>query len=65
MFGAVSGAAVVKLAEAHWFYGLESLTGINRYSLAMWAWLLANAAWGIWYFVLVARGTVGARYANR
>ena len=65
MFGAISGVAIVTLAEAYYFHALESLTGIYRDDLAGFTWFLPNAVWGVWYFVLVARGTAATRYANR
>ena len=65
LFAAVSGVAIVVLGEAYWFHALESLSGIYRDDLVGFTWLLPNAACGIWYFVLVARGTAATRYANR
>ncbi len=65
LFGAISSVTMVVLSDTHWFYSLEILTGIDQYVLGTWLWLLTNAVWGIWYFVLVARGTAGTKYANR
>lgn len=65
LFGAISGLGAAALAETHWLDVLESRTGIYRYDIAGFTWFLPNAAWGVWYFVLVARGTTASRYANR
>ncbi|UCC32471.1 MAG: hypothetical protein JSU86_09350 [Phycisphaerales bacterium] len=65
LFGAISGLGAAGLAETRWLDALQSRTGIYRYDIVGFTWFLPNAAWGVWYFVLVARGTAATRYANR
>ncbi len=65
LFGAASGVITMMLGNTWWFHALEKITWINREKLAFMAWFLPNAACGIGYLILLGRGTMCTRYANR
>jgi len=65
VFGAATGCAAIGLSEGPVFEVVESMTGIKGEFAAFLSWFILNAAWGVWYLVLLYRGTAGTRYANR
>jgi len=65
LFGGASAVIVFAMEEERWFHVLQQWTGVYRDMLATSAWLVPNLAWCVMYFVLLARGTAGAQYANR
>lgn len=64
-FGAVTGAAVLSMENAGWFRLAQDVTGIYRDMLVSMTLFLPNLVCGLYYVILVVRGTVATRYANR
>ena len=58
-------AGVLSMENAGWFHLAQDVTGINRELLASLTWFLPNLVCGLYYVILVVRGTVATRYANR
>lgn len=65
VFGAITVAAVLSMENAGWFRLAQDVTGIYRDMLASMTWFLPNLVCGLYYVILVVRGTVATRYANR
>lgn len=63
-FGAATGIAVAYLGSIGWFRTMRDLTGLHPDMAAMLMWVVPNALWAVYYLVLLARGTAGARFAN-
>ena len=64
VWAAVSGVGVVYLEPAGYYY-LNSSRWYDQDFVDFLIWLVPNVMLSIGFFVLVARGTAGARYANR
>ena len=65
LFGVSLGIAVAAGGNEGWFLKVEDRIGVDDDILATLTWIIPNAVIGIYYFVLVARGVAGTRYANR
>lgn len=64
-FGAVTLAGALSMENAGWFRLAQDVTGIDRDMLASLTWFIPNLVCGLYYVLLVIRGTVATRYANR
>ncbi|MCH7872500.1 MAG: hypothetical protein IID33_12440, partial [Planctomycetes bacterium] len=65
MFGALLILAVTALQEAEAFESLQDRWAINPITAMQFLVIAPNAAVGIWYLILLSRGTVATRYANK
>jgi len=69
LFAGLAAVAVVWLEPVYRdvseLFGFSRLFGFSPFGLQFISWVLANLGWLAVYFVLVARVTSGARYANR
>ncbi len=64
-FGAIIINSVMHLELSGWFRIAQEATGLHRDALIFFSGFLPNLICGLIYLWLVARGTSGARYANR
>ena len=63
--GAVLVLGISLGARTEFFEFLETLTGMRSDMLAVLTFLIPNIVCGIFYLVLLGRGTEATRYANR
>lgn len=64
-FAAATGVTMLEVEKARMLQPLAYALGLDGQTTCFLVWLLPNALWGIWYFVLLYRGTMATRYANR
>ena len=65
LLGAVLGVGISLGTRTEFFELLETITGIRSDMLAVVTFLIPNIVCGIFYLVLLGRGTEATRYANR
>ena len=65
VFGALLILGIRALDEAKFFDMIRERWGINRILAFQFATILPNAAVGIWFLMLLSRGTTATRYANK
>lgn len=63
--GAVTMVGVAALDHAQFFNALQERWGFPSDLAMKFTWFLPNAACGVWYLVLLSRGTLATRYANK
>lgn len=65
VFAAATGITMLTLKRAEMLHPFAEALRLNRNVVYFLVWFVPNAAWGVYYFVLVYRGTMATRYANR
>ena len=64
-FGAATMVGVSALDDMQFFHAIQERWGFSSDLAAKFTWFLPNAACGAWYLVLLSRGTLATRYANK